>query len=87
MKTHSFLDRGFGHDVIVNKIEDDGQRIHVTGWCYEISEGDTLVLPNGSGQATYAVEKIRYKLDPRDMFAATLTYLGKPANAEESTDG
>jgi len=72
---------------MVNKIEAAGQRIGVTGWCYGISDGDTLVLPNGSDQATYTVERIRYKRDPRDMFSATLTYLGQPENAGDSTDG
>lgn len=83
---HSFLDRGIGHDFAIHKIENQGQRIRVSGWCRGISEGDTLVLPNGSDRATYAVESIKYAQDPRDQFFAWLTYAPERSTMKTAID-
>ena len=76
MKTHSFINRGWGHDFSILTIIEKGQKLKISGWRSGITKGDTLLLPNGADRATYRVEVIRYQRDPRDQFFADLTYVG-----------
>ena len=77
MTEHVFFNRrDWGHDYTVHRVWHGGREIDVSGWCRGIQEGDTLVLESNGRPSTYRVASIRYARDPRDMFHATLTYVG-----------
>jgi hypothetical protein len=85
VKTHDYTRRGWGHDFVIWKAEEGGQRLITSGWGRGISKGDFLILPNDGGTTRYAVDTIEYKWDPPDMWSATLVFA--PRTDEEKQEG
>lgn len=72
--THDYTRRHWGHDYGIRKVFSGGQQLEAFGWGSGISEGDFLILQNGDGTTRYQVAKIKYELNPRDMWFADLTF-------------
>ena len=65
--THDYTRRYFGHDFTITPI-DGGMRAKLMGWGTGIRKGDYLILPNGERTTRYRVDKVKYMLDPKDMW-------------------
>lgn len=84
MTTHDYTERmrGWGHDYTFKPIR-GGLEGHMQGWGNGIREGHYLLLQNGSGSTRYKVKRIRYLMDPEDMWEADVEFA--PRTVEEAT--
>lgn len=79
IKTHDYTNCTWGHNYVVTSVSEGGLRINVTGWGRGIKEGDYLILNNDIGTTRYCVVKIKYRLDPSDMWSAELSFSPRSA--------
>lgn len=79
-KTHDFTNRCWGHDYVIHKVIDGGNKLSMSGWKDGIAKGDFLIMsnnegPKGSNTTTrYKVDSIRYLGDPPDMWHAEVSF-------------
>lgn len=78
-QTHDYTRRTWGHDYTTLEVIDGGQRLRLGGWGLGIEAGDYLIFPNGNGTTRYRVDRIDYRMDPRDMWFAEATFAPRQA--------
>lgn len=83
MKTHDYTKRYWGHDYTFDPVEDNGQRGHMIGWGHGIKNRDYLIIRNGDGSSRYQVTKIKYMMDPPDMWSADVKFAPRTASQVE----
>ena len=74
MKIHDYTKRYWGHDFAILDIEKEGQVIEASGWGLGLDKGDYVLFPNDESSTRYKIKKIRYTLDPQDMWFATMKF-------------
>jgi hypothetical protein len=80
--THDYTRRGIGHDYTFTP-KRGGLEGYMQGWSYQmIREGDYLLLQNGDTSTRYRVKRIRYYMDPKDMWEAEVVFA--PRTVEEA---
>ena len=73
-KTHDYTDRGWGRNYNITDIQNEGMEVSLCGWGNGITEGDYILLKNGSGSTRYRIDEIKYFSDPRDMWSAAASF-------------
>lgn len=76
MTTYDYTNskRRWWHDLSYSIIDAWGLRLKASGWGLGISEGDYILLSNGSDETRYQFESIDYYANPNDMWSATLQF-------------
>jgi hypothetical protein len=90
--THDYTRRTWGHDYCILAAHDAGQRLDASGWGPmaglrpRIQRGDYLILvgKGGVGSTRYQVAGIEYRMDPADMWFATLRFAPRDALTKET---
>ena len=78
-QTHDYTRRTWGHNYSTTDVIDGGMRLRMAGWGEGIKAGDYLILPNGDETTRYQVEKIKYRMDPPDMWFADAVFAPRQA--------
>lgn len=79
-RTVDYTRRGWGHSYEILHAHDGGQRLKAAGWGpfmgAQLKRGDYVLLigktPDSSTR--YQVDEVEYRMDPRDMWFATLLF-------------
>ena len=77
--THDFSSKRWGWNYNITSIRDEGLNISICGWGVGISNGDFLILTNGSDTTRYRVQSIDYYRDPHDMWVAEASFSPREA--------
>ena len=72
--THDYTNRSWGHDYNIMSIENEGFNIKMCGWGNGISNGDYIIIKNGSSTTRYVFDSIEYFDNPSDMWNGSLTF-------------
>lgn len=78
--TYDYTPRMWGHDYAILTAHDNGQRLDACGWGPflkpRLRRGDYLLLvgKDGVGSTRYQVAGVEYRMDPEDMWFATLIF-------------
>lgn len=83
MKIHDYTKTYWGHDYTFEPI-DMGMKGSMVGWGHGIKKGDYLLLKNGDSATRYKVMKIKYYLDPKDMWTSEVKFA--PRTRKELVD-
>lgn len=82
--THDYTTRTWGHDFSFDLKTEDGKELSITGWGHGIRCGDYIILPHRqSGSTRYRFTKLKYFLDPPDMWHGTAVFTPRPAYCED----
>lgn len=79
-KTHDYTDPIWGKNYTIIAIHNEGQELRVCGWGFGIEAGDYILFETEGGTTRYQVKAIEYKVDPKDMWAAVLTFAPRVHN-------
>ena len=82
MMTHDFSLTYKGHNYNILDLEEGGLKGKLCGWASGISQGDFLILKNGSSTTRYLVDSIRYERDPADMWFAEVSFAPRDFTGE-----
>ena len=72
--THDYTSTGWGHNITILNIKDDGLSISLVGWGMGLSDNDYIIIKNGAGTTRYRLDSVEYKRDPTDMWIASASF-------------
>ena len=72
---HDFRDDLWGHSANIGKVMNGGINVEIPfGFGSGVRQGDFIIKKNGDDFATYRIDTIKYRADPRDSWEATATH-------------
>ena len=80
--THDYTSLGWGHNITVTSISEDGLKANVVGHGLGVKQGDYLILANGPAATTrYRIAKFK-PLRPADCWRAKIEFAPREATAK-----
>ena len=70
MTIHDYTQRGWGHDFMIMRHNEDWTEIKLAGWGSGLKQGDLLLLPAPDGKPAlhWEITNVEYTKDPLDMW-------------------
>lgn len=79
--THDYTRLGWGHNITVTTISEDGKKCNVVGHGLGVKQGDYLILANGPTATTrYRITKLK-QLRPADCWRAKIEFAPREVRA------
>ena len=79
--THDYTRLGWGHNITVTSISEDGLKANVVGHGLGVKQGDYLILANGPAATTrYRIAKFK-PLRPADCWRAKIEFAPREVRA------